>query len=99
MANDEHVAILKQGVATWNAWRQHRIQALPQHVRQNGSDLFLRTVTAPDLKGADLSCANLCGADLTAAHLEEASLISANLTGATLYTARANRANFWNANL
>jgi uncharacterized protein YjbI with pentapeptide repeats len=99
MANPDHVKILRQGAAAWNAWRQERIQALPPHVRENGSALLLRTVTAPDLRGADLSCADLRGADLVAAHLEEANLVSANLSAATLYTARANRANFWNANL
>jgi hypothetical protein len=26
MANDEHVAILKQGVAAWNDWRKKHIR-------------------------------------------------------------------------
>jgi uncharacterized protein YjbI with pentapeptide repeats len=53
MANDEHVALLKKGVAAWNAWRDEN-----PHVRANLSEA--------DLTGADLTEANLSGADLTA---------------------------------
>ena len=29
MANDEHVALLKQGVDAWNAWREGNPKVLP----------------------------------------------------------------------
>ena len=29
MANDEHVALLKQGVATWNKWRDENATIRP----------------------------------------------------------------------
>ena len=29
MANDEHVAMLKKGVAAWNAWRGQNLDILP----------------------------------------------------------------------
>jgi hypothetical protein len=29
MANDEHVALLKQGVAAWNAWRREHPDIRP----------------------------------------------------------------------
>jgi hypothetical protein len=29
MANDEHVALLKQGVAAWNAWREEDANIRP----------------------------------------------------------------------
>ena len=47
MANDEHVAMLKQGVAAWNAWR-----------RENPPSV--RTYEA-NLRKADLSGAYLMG--------------------------------------
>ena len=46
MANDEHVALLKQGVAAWNAWRDENPDICPD-------------LSEPDLRGANLSEANL----------------------------------------
>jgi hypothetical protein len=37
MANDEHVAMLKQGVASWNAWRDENRNVL--HPNLHGADL------------------------------------------------------------
>ena len=51
MANEEHLAILRQGVDAWNAWRQKNQNSNP--------DLH-----AADLHGADLRGADLRGADL-----------------------------------
>jgi hypothetical protein len=56
MANDEHVAILKQGVAAWNAWRRENSDIRPD-------------LSNADLSGADLSLAPLVSADLTDADL------------------------------
>ena len=36
MANDEHVAILKQGVDAWNAWRRANLGTRPD---LSGADL------------------------------------------------------------
>jgi hypothetical protein len=36
MANDEHVAMLKKGVAAWNAWRDENLDILPD---LRGADL------------------------------------------------------------
>lgn len=41
MANTEHLEILKQGVKTWNEWRQKHPEILPY-------------LTDADLRGVDL---------------------------------------------
>jgi hypothetical protein len=51
MANDEHVALLKQGVAAWNAWRAENPNIRP--------DLRGAVLNRTDLRGADLSEADL----------------------------------------
>jgi uncharacterized protein YjbI with pentapeptide repeats len=56
MANDEHVAILKKGVAAWDAWRAENPGVLP--------DLSRANVSGADLSGANLSRANLDSATL-----------------------------------
>jgi uncharacterized protein YjbI with pentapeptide repeats len=71
MANDEHVALLKQGVAAWNAWRDQNPDIRPDLVKAN-------------LNGANLNRANLNGADLKWAVLIKADLETANLTRAHL---------------
>ena len=55
MANDEHVAILKKGVDTWNKWRK--------------ADQVEGSLTDADLSGADLSRASLSEANLGGANL------------------------------
>jgi hypothetical protein len=86
MANDEHVALLKKGVAAWNAWRDR-----DPDIRPNLSDA--------DLHRANLSEANLREADLTGADLFEADLSTANLSGATLHEANLRRADLNRADL
>jgi uncharacterized protein YjbI with pentapeptide repeats len=62
MANDEHVALLKKGVATWDAWRKENPNIRPDLRKAN-------------LSGANLGGANLSGAKLQGANLREANLI------------------------
>jgi uncharacterized protein YjbI with pentapeptide repeats len=91
MANDEHVALLKQGVEAWNAWRHE--------------DPFIRPdLSGADLRGARLieamlSNANLFRADLTGANLLRAPLFEANLERANLAEARLTEASLREANL
>lgn len=47
MANDEHVALLKKGVAAWNAWRRETPYIVP--------DLNKASLSGAHLLGADLS--------------------------------------------
>jgi len=54
MANEEHVALLKQGVDAWNVWRRDKPDVVPD----------LRTA---GLRGANLSKADLSGMGLRAA--------------------------------
>ena len=56
MANDEHVALLKQGVDAWNAWREANPDILPD-------------LNKADLSGANLSKANRSRADLSELNL------------------------------
>jgi len=76
MANEEHLAILKQGVEAWNKWREEN-RKIPPELRK--SSLSFAT-----LRGADFIGSHLGNADLTYADLTEARLIFANLSGANL---------------
>jgi uncharacterized protein YjbI with pentapeptide repeats len=86
MANDKHVALLKQGVDAWNAWRDENPDIGPDLSRANLVDADLRRA---DLIRADLSRANLRGANLSGgtllggADLSGADLRGANLSNAT----------------
>lgn len=71
MANEEHVAILKQGVEVWNEWREEK-----SHIRPDFSMV--------DLSWLDLSQVNLADADLTNAFLRGANLARASLINADL---------------
>ena len=86
MANDEQLALLKAGVAGWNAWR----------IDNEDEDVDLRSA---DLAGADLAGANLNEADLTSAKLGSANLSGADLSEAILRGASMESVNLSGANL
>ncbi|MDP9309941.1 MAG: toll/interleukin-1 receptor domain-containing protein [Chloroflexota bacterium] len=71
MANPEHLAILRQGMAVWNGWRQTNSTTLPD-------------LSEADLQGIDLTRADLQGAQLTRAQLQHARLYRATLVHANL---------------
>jgi uncharacterized protein YjbI with pentapeptide repeats len=81
MANAQQLALLKAGIEGWNTWRG-----------MNPEEKI--DLTVADLRGADLSEANLSGANLRGADL-----IRANLQGANLYRADLTQANLTIANL
>jgi uncharacterized protein YjbI with pentapeptide repeats len=94
MANDEDVALLKQGVAAWNKRRrQQGMEAFfdvmanrnpDLHVWEGPMDLSLANLIGADLRGANLSGTNLFITDLTGANLIGADLSGANLSGTCL---------------
>jgi hypothetical protein len=91
MANDEHVALLKQGVDAWNAWRDENPNIRP--------DLSKADLSNARLNGAKLGFADLRGANLFEAWLGEADFSGANLSGASLFRADLIGANLRGANL
>ena len=91
MANEEHLAILKQGVGVWNQWRRENPLIQPDLSEENlreadlsGADLSGADLHGVDLHGANLRKADLSGTDLSGANLNEADLSGANLSGAHL---------------
>jgi uncharacterized protein YjbI with pentapeptide repeats len=96
MANDEHVRLLKQGVAAWNAWRNADPSIRPN---LRGADLTGVDLREANLSEANLFRADLSRADLTGASLREANLYEANLRRAYLREADLRRANLHNTTL
>ncbi len=86
MADEQHVALLKQGVEGWNQWRESDYLIVPD---LSGADLSRANLNHINLTGAylcetDLKMANVSDADLTGANLRGANLRGANLRGTTL---------------
>jgi pentapeptide repeat protein len=103
MANDEHIALLKQGDdAAWNEWRLKNPDIRPDlswGTASDKTDLSKVDLSQANLVGADLSKANLSGANLSKANLSKALLLSANLSGADLSAASLYDANLSGVNL
>jgi hypothetical protein len=81
MANDEHIALLKKGVAAWKTWREETWREENPNIRP---DLSKADLSKADLGGVDLSKANLGEADLRGANLMRANLGEADLRGSNL---------------
>jgi hypothetical protein len=79
MANEEHLARLKQGVAAWNQWREANPDIKPD-------------LTGAELRGEFLSGANLSVPSIPRANLTRARLIGASLTEAVFLGADFRRA-------
>ena len=111
MANDEHVAMLKQGVDAWNAWRVENPDMRPDLSKADLSganlvkaSLFQARLYDAKLGGADLSNtsvigANFGGADLSGARLQHASLADTDFMGADLTGCRIYGVSAWNLKL
>ncbi len=96
MANDEHLHMLQQRVATWNKWRQRNPAICPD---LSEADLRKADLNKADLSGADLNEAFLKKADLSGAHLRGAHLRGANLRGTLLTGANLTGAFLFGADL
>jgi uncharacterized protein YjbI with pentapeptide repeats len=106
MTDPDHVTLLRQGTAAWNAWREANpsIRPVLRGASLNGSNFGKIMLRDADLAKASLSRANfgyasLEGSDLTGADLSGANLSRANLAGATLSAANLSRANLTETNL
>ena len=97
MPTDEHVAVLGQGAAIWNAWRAEH-DAAPDLSRAGlrGLDLSGFDLSRADLRGADLRGTRFAGADLSGARLDGANFFKAVLDDANLAGAFLTDAQFLN---
>lgn len=86
MADKEHLKILMQGASGWNSWRQENPGVLPN-------------LRKAEIKGIDLTGANLRDVYLRRANLSEAILVGADLREANLSRADLRKAKLSNANL
>src|SRR5689334_3749617 len=88
MANQEHLDMLKAGVASWNNWKLNNSTV---RIDLSGANLH-----HAELSGADLSGVNLGGANLSDANLQGANLSKAVLGWSSV---RLGKANLSRANL
>jgi hypothetical protein len=81
MANEEHLAILKQGVEAWNRWRDENPDICPELRSASLARMHLDGVnlSRADLRDTNLTRALLCEADLTNAILHRTNFRRADL--------------------
>jgi uncharacterized protein YjbI with pentapeptide repeats len=109
VADEEHLALIKDSVDAWNAWRRKKGVPRPELSHANldganldgadlsGADLIHANLCDAKLERADLSHANLRRTDLSYAHLSRADLRYARLSHADLSRADLNRASLQGA--
>jgi uncharacterized protein YjbI with pentapeptide repeats len=91
MANPEHLKILRQGVETWNKWREENPEVK--------IDLSTASLVGPKLSRSDFGKVNLRGANLKEADLGETLLDKSNFENADLRAARLCSASLRGADL
>jgi hypothetical protein len=96
VANEEHLALLRQGSAVWNEWRDRNPDIEPD---LSGADLDKANLSKANLSKANLSKANLTRANLSKANLTRANLSEANLNAANLFYAKLAGADLSEASL
>ena len=101
MANQNHIDILLQGSAIWNAWRDQHSSISPdfKHATLSGANLENANLSQADLRGAMLEEAILRNTNLDKAQLQGSNLAKAILYKATLREASLQETNFREANL
>jgi hypothetical protein len=106
MPNEVHLAILRQGSPTWNAWRAEHPKIVPMlrsaeipGIRLEGADLANCELSGAILRNADLSGSVLYQAELYRADLSGAVLGGCDMRGAKLHEAILTGATLKNANL
>jgi len=111
MANEEHLKLIKQGINSWNAWREKNPGIYPNLSQADlrGAPLQKANLDNCNLKECKLQFSNLTGAnlkeaDLSKAKLQETCLQSThmkncNLSGAGMLESNLQYADLENANL
>lgn len=92
MANEEHVAILKQGAEAWNKWRERHPDVRPDLAGASlNRKIFRRfdfgsaALTGADFSYTQLSRCHLGGAQLDFCDLRDSRIEHSDLTGANLF--------------
>jgi TIR domain-containing protein/pentapeptide repeat protein len=101
MANEEHIAILKQGVDAWNQWRRKNPGMMPNLSVADLNNMYLAGIDFTDaiLLKANLFQTDLFEGNLSYANLSGANLSMANLTGVNLKHAKLIKSNLTDAEL
>jgi uncharacterized protein YjbI with pentapeptide repeats len=102
MANEEHLARLKQGITAWNRWREEHAETTPDLRQTDLHEAQLRGMNfqETEFQGANLRWVDLRWADLRGADLsEQVDLYGADLRAADLHDTDLRGANLRQANL
>jgi uncharacterized protein YjbI with pentapeptide repeats len=96
MANEEHLALLLEGVAVWNAWREQQTSLQPDldYADLSHRDLPGVNLSGAHLSGARLSSVNLAGANLQGVRANGINLKQVNLTDALVSEANLRYSDF-----
>ncbi|MEH2355948.1 pentapeptide repeat-containing protein [Nostoc sp.] len=101
MANEEHLAILRQGVEVWNQWRKKNSNVIPDLSKANFSkyDFSKIDLSKAILIKTDFSDTNLFNANLFIANVKDANFKNSNLVRADLRDTKLGEANLSYATL